>query len=367
MRIAVVGTRGFPNVQGGVEAHCQHLYPRLVQLGCEIIVFTRRQYVDAQLMGYKGVKLAPIRTIRIKSLENVVHTFFAILKAYRHKPDIIHFQAIGAASLIPLAKLFGMKVLLTTHGSNYKHRKWGYFGKAILKISEYLGVTYSDAIISISKTIAGEIKQKYRKDSYIIPNGAEITDSVRTDHALREYSLTQKRYILAVGRLVPDKGFHDLINAFNKAQLDGWKLVIVGKADHADKYSRELVMMARNNSNIIFTGFLTGQPLGEIFSYAGLFVLPSYYEGMPLVLLEALSYGLPCLVSDIPANREIELPIENYFAAGDIDLLSRKISEFINKRITEKGKNILRDELTAKYNWDIIAQDTIAVYNNILS
>ena len=367
MKIAVLGTRGFPGVQGGVEAHCEKLYPRLADIKCRITVFTRSPYVDTSLKLYKGVDLVAINCPRSRSFEAIIHTFKGVLAARRIRPDILHFHAVGPSLLVPLARILGMRVVMTNHGPDYKREKWGFFARMALRCGEALGSLLSNEIICISRTIADEIKQRYKRSSFVIPNGVEMPDIVKAGEALRKYSLEKGKYILLVGRFVPEKGFHDVIKAFNIAGFKDRKLVIAGGADHESEYSRGLKKNAEKNDNIILTGFLTGRPLQELYSHAGLFVLPSYYEGLPIALLEAMSYGLQCVASDIPANRAVGLPDENYYAAGDIEQLSGKIAEFSQRPLSDSQKSSQINDLQDKYNWDKIAKETLKVYEKAVS
>lgn len=367
MKVAILGTRGFPNIQGGVERHCEGLAVSLVKLGCNVIVFTRKPYVEENIKEFKGVKLIALPAFRHKLLEAFLHTFIGIFVALRYKPDILHIQAIGPALFTPLARILGMKVVVTSHGSNYKHLKWGFFAKLVFRLGELLGVIFANDVVAISKNIAVEIKRKYNKHVHAIPSGIKILQALKSEESLKTYRLTKSKYILTVGRFVPEKGFSNLIDAFNIAELSGWKLVIVGRADHESRYSRNLKEKAKKNCNIVLTGFLSGRPLQELYSHAGLFVLPSYYEGLPIVLLEAMSYGLLCLVSNIPANHCIALPDENYFTAGDIEQLSEKLQEFIKKPFSPYQKSSQIQMLRQKYNWDEIAKETLEVYKKVLN
>jgi glycosyltransferase involved in cell wall biosynthesis len=372
VKVVFVGTRGFPNVQGGVEKHCENLTINLVNIGCEVTVFTRKPYVDTSIKNFKGVNLVAIPALKHKSLEAFLHTFIGIFIAFFFKPDILHIQAIGPAMFTPLARILGMKVVITSHGSNYKHLKWGKFAKFVLRVGELLGVLFANKIIAISKNIADEIREKYNRDVAIIPNGVIIPRILESDETLEKYGLEKSKYILAVGRFVPEKGFHDLIDAFNhlityntQLRTNNWKLVIVGRADHEDEYSLKLEEKANKDSNVILTGFLTGMPLQELYSHAGLFVLPSYYEGLPIVLLEAMSYGLSCIASDIPANRNVELPDDRFFKAGDVHALAGKISKFAEKPLSEEEKAIQINLMKERYDWHKIAKKTLEVYKII--
>lgn len=366
MRIAVLGTRGFPGTQGGVEAHCENLYPKLVKAGCEVAVFTRKPYAKYCPSEFKGVTLIPLTCPKNKFLEAFLHTFKGIFAARKIKPDIIHIHAVGPSLLIPLARCLGFKVIMTNHGPDYERKKWNFLAKTALRWGERAGSIWADDIICISGGIAAAIKRKYNRDAHVIPNGVIIPEAVNTDIMLKKLGLKKERYILAVGRLVPEKGLHDLVEAFGNIK-SGLKLVIVGRADHEDRYSLGLKEQARNNPDIILTGFLTGMPLKELYSNAGLFVLPSYYEGLPIVLLEAMSYGLPCVVSDIPANREVGLSEDRFFKPGDIKSLSGKIKEFINKPMSEGEKRSQIKLIAEKYDWTDIAKRTMEVYEKVIA
>ena len=378
LRICVLGTRGFPNVQGGIETHCENLYPELVKKGCEVILFTRKPYVTPEPTTYSGVTLVPLSCPKSKYFETIIHTIKGVLAAKKLTPDILHIHAIGPSLLVPLARILGMKVVITHHGPDYKRAKWGFFAKTILRIGEWAGITFANEVITIADNIAEDLKKGFgRNNINVIPNGVNVPEPIITDGILQDLSLKKNKYILSVGRFVPEKGFHDLIDAFNRVQGSGWrvegkstenqmpvdwKLVIVGDADHEDSYSLDLKEKARRNSSIVLTGLLTGKPLQELYSHAGLFVLPSYYEGLPIALLEAMSYGLSCLVSNIPANRNAELSGERFFEVGDVKSLSEKLEKFIGKTLTEEDKKIQIDGIGEKYNWRRIADRTFEIY-----
>lgn len=374
MKIAVVGTRGFPGVQGGVENHCEKLYTNLSQLGCEVTVFTRKPYVNQDLTKYKGVSLIAVDCPKNKFFEAIVHTFRSVIKSLKLNQDILHIHAIGPSLFTPFARLCGTKVVVTNHGPDYKREKWPLFAKFILMFCEWVGVRSADEVISISGNIAEDIKRKYGRDSHVIPNGIDMPSRIETDKALKCYGLEKQKYILSVGRFVPEKGFHDLIEAFDNmqtdrhdSQIDGWKLVIVGDADHVDKYSRNLKIRAKKNYNIVLTGVLRGEPLQELYTYAGLFVLPSYYEGLPIVLLEAMSYGLSCIASDIPANRNIASDDERLFTAGDVGQISERIQKFAGRLWKEEEKENQIKFLIENYNWNKIAKETLKIYIRVIS
>ena len=365
IKIVVLGTRGFPNIQGGVESHCHNLYSRLRKKGCKVIVLGRQPYIGSDVINCDGVRLLPLACSKNKYTEALLHTLRGVLLARRIRPDILHFHAIGPSLLVPLARLLGFKVVMTHHGPDYKREKWGIVAKTVLKLGESLGSRWANEIICISESIADSIKNKYKRQVHIIPNGVQMPENVTSIDVLKKYSLTANKYILAVGRLVPEKGFRNLIEAFSRSHLDDWKLVIVGDADHETPYSRQLKSKAANSNKVVLTGFIQGDALNEIYFHAGLFVLPSYYEGLSIALLEALSYGLSVLVSDIAPNREVGLGEDRYFAVGNEEALAKKLDCWIKSGpLSDEEQTKQIKMVREKYNWDDVAEQVLQVYKD---
>ena len=364
MKIFVVGTRGFPDIQGGVEKHCEGLYPRLVKLGCQVTVAVRIPYVsfEKKITSWQGVKFIYLWCPRLKSLEAFIHTFLGVIWARFYSPDVLHVHAIGPALLVPLAKLLGLKVVFTHHGPDHERHKWGRLAKLFLRLGEYCGVRFADQIIVISTTIKNQVIEKFgRRDIAVIPNGVSIPDKVPAGETLKKWGLSPKKYVFIACRFVPEKGLHDLISAYQKISNPEFKLVIAGDADHETEYSRSLKKQAKE-TGVVSTGFLSGKPLAELYSNAGLFVLPSYYEGLPIALLEALSYDLPVLVSDIPANREIPLVDSKYFHNGNIPELTSKMDSLYQRGLLDSEITEQRNVLLKFFDWDSIAEKTREVY-----
>lgn len=365
IRIAVIGLRGIPEVQGGVERHCQLLYPRLVRAGYSVTVIGRNPYISKKPYVFEGVRVIPVWSPRKKSFEAIVHTTMALLWICLHRKefDLIHIHAIGPALLTPLARLTGLKIVVTNHGPDYDRQKWGGFAKWTLRTGEMLGARFAHRMITVSQTIRDLMRERHRITAEYIPNGVVLPNKIFSGPVLEKFGLPKRRYVLAVGRLVPEKGFHDLIEAFSRIE-SGWKLAIVGDADHEDAYSLGLKEQAKNTAGVVMTGFQKGAALGELYSNAGLFVLPSYHEGLPIVGLEAMTYELPMILSDIPANREIA-ESQELFPVGDVDALAAKIKFFLDSPEILSSEEILfrkRDRLDQEFNWDRIAEQTAMVY-----
>ena len=370
IKVFVLGTRGFPAVPGGVEKHCEQLYPRLVKMGVDVTAFTRSPYVSpaCRRKQWEGVKFIHLWSLRHKHLEAITHTFLGILIARFHSPDILHLHAIGPSILVPLAKALGMKVVVTDHGPDYLRQKWGKMSRNILVLGEAMAVRFADKIIVISAGIKELIERKYgRKDLYLIPNGVNLPRPIPPGETLERFNLDPGGYVLAACRFVPEKGLLDLIAAYQSLAAPAFKLVLAGGADHENDCSRAIQAAARRDERVVLPGFISGPPLQELFAHAGLFVLPSYYEGLPIALLEAISYGLPVLASDIQPNREVPLPADRYFPVGDVRKLAERMERLFRRGITEDEKKSQRKLLKWLYNWDRIAKETEKVYKNVLS
>lgn len=363
-KITVLGTRGIPDVLGGVETHCQNLYPEIKeQSGSDITVIARSPYVEYEKSEYKGVKTKSVWAPKKKSLEAIIHSTLASLKTLFDGSKIVHVHAIGPGLVVPLLRLLGKKVVFTHHGPDYDRQKWGKAAKAVLKLGEKCAVKYASEVVVISDVINSSIKRMYnRHDANLIYNGVlepKALPQPVIDQAMKKFNLESKKYIVAVGRLVEEKGFHDLIKAYEKSGIV-YPLVIAGDADHETEYSKKLKQMAKNTKGVVMTGFLSGDELQAVFSQARLYAMSSYHEGLPISLLEALSYSLPCVVSDIPANSEIGLDSEIYYKTGDVEQLSEKLRKRIDIIDTDYSSYLQR------YDWKKIATQTIQVYQKCL-
>lgn len=364
MKIVVTGTRGIPDIQGGVETHCQELFPRIAAMGHDVTIIRRSCYIEPnnRIDSYKGVKLKDVYAPRKKSLEAIIHTFLAVIAARRMRPDVLHIHAIGPSLMVPFARLLGMKVVVTHHGPDYDRGKWGRMAKFVLKTGERMAARFANKIIVISQVIANLLAEKYeRTDTELIFNGVpEVTLNDASDY-LEQKGINKGKYVLAVGRFVPEKNFHQLIEAFDQSGMkeQGYQLVIAGDSDHEDSYSRKLKQQAAN-AGAILTGFIKGAPLEQLLSHAALFVLPSSHEGLPISLLEAMSYGRDVLVSNIPANRLPELKESDMFPVGNIAAMAGAIKEKLTHPCPTPRPYDLNN-----YNWDTIAHQTIALYTRM--
>lgn len=364
MKIVVTGTRGIPDILGGVETHCEELFPRVVTLGHDVTVIRRTSYVHDALTEWKGVRLVDIASPKRKSFEAIIHTLRAIREAKRRKADVIHIHSIGPALLAPYAKMLGMKVVFTHHGPDYDRDKWGSVAKAMLKLGEWLGCKFADHVIVISDVIRELIAKRCGRTSnvHLIYNGVPEPQLCDYPEYFEELGIEKGKYILGMCRFVPEKHLHDLIEAFARLKKEGKaadvRLVLAGDTDFEDDYSRSLKQMAKKNE-VVLTGFIRGKKLHSLLTNALCFSLPSSHEGLPIALLEAMSYRLPVITSAIPANLEVGLSPECYHNVADVDGIATKLEGIIN----QVPRRIDYD--MSKYNWDEIAQQVSNIYKSL--
>ena len=364
MRIYFIGQKGIPAKSGGVEKHVEALATNLAKHGQEVFVYTRPHYTDRKLTEYQGVKLISRPSCPTKHLDAFTHTLVSVLDVLFRRADIVHFQAIGPASLLWIVKIFKPKarIVFTFHCQDYYHKKWGQLARLYLRLGEMIGCRLADEVITVSRELTNYVKEKYGREAKYIPNGVNIVDQGSDSDILSQFGLEPQKYILTVTRLVKHKGPHYLIKAFQKLDTDS-KLVIVGDGAHTDDYVAQLIKLSQNDSRIIFTGERLGNDLAQLFRGARLFVQPSESEGLSITLLEAMAYGVPVLVSDIPANLEAIGDYGWSFRSGDVNDLAAKLKECLdNPGRTSQFVEAAQRRVKTEYNWHDITSRTLQIY-----
>lgn len=375
MKIAVIGHKRIPSREGGIEIVVGELSSRMASRGNKVVVYNRKSEhiagkgynADNSLKQWKGVDIKWVPTPNSAKLNAIVYSALAAARAVFRKYDIIHFHAEGPAAMVLLAKLFKKKTVVTVHGLDWQRSKWGGFATKFLKFGEKTAAKYADEIIVLSENVKNYFKNTYNRNTNYIPNGIEKPDLASASIIGEKYSLKKDGYILYLGRVVPEKGIHYLIEAYNSLNTS-MPLVIAGGASHTVEYENQIHETAKGNKNIIFTGFVQGAELAELYSNAYIYCLPSDLEGMPISLLEAMSYGNCCLTSNIDECTEVCVNNAVYFEKGNAADLRDKLDYLIkNPQIVSSYKEKARDYICNKYNWDDVCDKTLQLYKNIIS
>ena len=369
LKIAMLGHKRVPSREGGVEVVVEELSTRMVRCGHEVVCYNRKghhvsgtEYDNEKICEYKGVKLKTVWTLDKKGLAAMVSSFFAAFRATFGKYDIIHFHAEGPCVMLWIPKLFHKRCIVTIHGLDWKRAKWGKFAREYIKLGEKFAVKYADEIIVLSKEMQYYFQSTYGRRTNFIPNGVCRPDLRDAQLIKEKFSLEKDSYILFLGRIVPEKGIRYLLEAFKGVNTEK-NLVIAGGASDTKEFLTEIKMMAAEDRRVVFTGFVQGEMLDELYSNAYVYTLPSDLEGMPLSLLEAMSYGNCCLVSDIAECTEV---IENeavIFKKSNVEDLRDKLQYLCdNPEKVERYKSKAADFICKKYNWDNIVDKTIELY-----
>ena len=371
LNIVMLGQKRIPSREGGVEIVVEELSTRMVKMGHSVTCLNRKghhisgkQYDGQVLNEYKGVVLKTVPTVNKKGLAAMTASFTGAFYAAFGKYDVVHFHAEGPCAMLWLPKLFGKRCIATIHGLDHKRAKWGKLASAYIMLGEKVAAKYADSIIVLSRAVQEYFRNIYGRETVFIPNGVNKPQIVSPDLITREYNLQKEGYILYLGRLVPEKGIKYLIEAFKQVHTNK-RLVIAGGASDTDEYAKELVELAQEDKRIIFTGFVQGRKLEELYSNAYLYVLPSDLEGMPLSLLEAMSYGNCCIVSDIPECLDVVRNNGIVFKKGNVLELAEKLQDVCDypEKVMRYKENSTQ-YVCNKYNWDDVVKKTLELYKN---
>ena len=369
LRIAMLGHKRVPSREGGVEIVVEELSVRMAGLGYDVTCFNRRghhvsgkEFDTEMLSEYKGVTIKSVFTVQKGGLAAVTSSVFAAIKAAFGKFDIIHFHAEGPCAMIWLPKIFGKRCIATIHGLDHQRAKWGRFASWYIRFGEKCAVKFADEIIVLSDNVQQYFKEKYNRDTVFIPNGVTESAKRHAEEITEKFGLKKDEYILFLGRLVPEKGIKSLIDAYKKVDTDK-KLVIAGGSSDTDEFEKELKTAAESDRRILFTGFVQGKIWEELYSNAYIYVLPSNVEGMPLSLLEAMSFGNCCLTSDIPECSSVIKEYGLTFRKGDTEDLKNKLQLLCDDSSkTEWYKSNCAEYICDRYSWDDTVNKTLQLY-----
>jgi glycosyltransferase involved in cell wall biosynthesis len=360
--VFMIGLRNISGTQGGIETHVHHLSRELDQLGLRVAVAVRSPYAPrGQVLAGTNIRIIRLWSPSMQALETIVHSIIAILYAAVTRPRLVHVHAVGPSVVLPLARLFGLKVIATHHGEDYRREKWGPVARLILRCGETCQAWFAHGLICVSRSLSKTLASRHGREFRFIPNGVARMDGHSHSGILHELALTPQRYMLAVSRLVPEKRHLDLIEAFAGLRRERVKLVIVGAADHESAYSKRLYEAARRDRNIVLAGFRKGAQLSELYEHAAVFALPSSHEGLPIALLEAMAHGLKIVASDIPAHRDLELGEQSYHPVGNVPELGARLR-------VQLDADTPRPDWSAQLQplrWDAIAAASLLAYRDV--
>ncbi len=372
MRIAMLGHKRIPSREGGVEIVVSELSTRMVNRGCEVTCYNRKghhvggaSFDTEKTNDYYGVRLKEVFTFDKKGLAAMTSSFFASIKAAFGRYDVVHFHAEGPCAMLWLPKLLGKRCIATIHGLDHQRAKWGKFASWYIKSGEKCAVRRADEIIVLSENVKNYFADTYNRKTVYIPNGVSRPNMFNACEITEKFAVCKDDYILYLGRLVPEKGIHYLLQAFKNVNTDK-KLIIAGGSSDTSEYEKELRELAQGDERVIFTGFVQGKLLEELYSNAYIYVLPSDLEGMPLSLLEAMSYSNCCLTSDIPECAEVIEDKGVVFRKSDVSELEDKLQYLCNNpQVVLDYKASASDYVCNKYSWDNVVEKTLNIYKNI--
>jgi len=373
MKIAVIGSKGLPAKQGGIEHHCEEIYPRIVEHGHSVDLFARSSYTgDISLHQYdfQGVQVVSLPCFDLlKGMDALLSSALGAIASSGTRYDIIHFHAIGPALFSWLPRITSTaKVVVTCHGLDWQRAKWNKGSSYLLRLGERAAVRFADQLIVVSEELRSYFKETYGRETIYIPNAPSNLGESDPDFSYgSSLGLKQGRYILFLGRLVPEKCPDLLIKAFQAIEASDWKLVLVGGTSDTSEYTSQLIEMVEKSKNIVFTGELKGARLAEVIRGSGLFVLPSELEGLPLAMLEAMQEGVPVLASDIPVHKQLVGKERGIlFPVGDVKSCVSCLDWAIHHthELAAMAKNA-QEYVQTYYNWDDITTRTLNLYTTL--
>jgi glycosyltransferase involved in cell wall biosynthesis len=365
MRIAMIGQKGVPATYGGIERHVEEIAARLVDRGHDVSAFCRLYYTAAGA-SFHGVHLLRRPSVHTKHLDTVTHVAWSTIESLFHRYDIVHFHALGPSLFASLPRLAGARSVVTVHGLDWQRQKWGRFASWVLKQCEGPAAHFPDRTIVVSKTLRDYFREHHKTEAVFIPNGTNLP-TPRPARKLHAMGLAAGKYVLFVGRLVPEKGVHFLCEAFRRVQ-DGTdlKLALVGGLSFSQDYMDQL--RRYESDRIQFLDYMYGEALEELWSNAYLVVLPSTMEGLSIALLEALSYGRCVLMSDIPENMEVAEECAVSFRSQDVDDLTAKLEMLLrDAALVRQYEAKARGHIAEHYSWDTVTASTEAVYLDLVT
>ncbi|GAB1539367.1 glycosyltransferase family 4 protein [Scytonema sp. NUACC21] len=373
MKIAVIGAKGLPPKQGGIEHYCAELYPRIVEQGHSVDLFARSSYTDCSWHAsydYEGVQVISVPGLNVRGVDAFITSALGAVAASAKKYDIVHFHALGPSLFTCLPRIVNSaKVVVTCQGLDWQRAKWGSFSTRVIHLGEKAAVRFAHGLIVVSDALQNYFLQTYGRNTVYIPNApANYGKSDANFGYGTQLGLKRGRYAVFVGRLVPEKRPDLLVEAFSTLKPPGWKLVLAGGVSDTKSFTSSLLEKVASDRNIVYAGELRGPRLWEIVRGAGLFVLPSDLEGLPLAMLEAMQESVPVLASDIPPHKQLLQGGRGMlFEAGNKEDCIRSLDWAIHHPQELETMAIhAKKHVQLNYSWDRITNDTLKLYTTLL-
>ena len=363
--VAMIGSRGFPGQTGGVERVLESVCPRLVERGGDVTVYCA-SWLEHPEASYRGVALRTVPSVRSKHGDTISRSIVATLRELRGGASIVHYHGMGSAPLALLPRLFGKRVVVSVHAVDWRRSKWGPVARTLLRLGDWASVRFPHLTVAVADEVRRDLATRRRGRIEVIPNGAEPKHHV-APRRIDAFGLERDRFVLFVGRLVPEKGAHHLVEAFRRAAPGSYRLAIAGPPWYESDYDRELRALAGDDERVVFLGEADDELLAELYSNCRAFVLPSEVEGMSLSLLDALAFGCATVTSSIPANTDVVADAALVVPTGDVDALADAIARLA-------ADDALAADLRARaaarhgdeYDWDRIADQWADTYRRLL-
>jgi glycosyltransferase involved in cell wall biosynthesis len=367
LKVAMIGLRGVPATWGGVERAVEELSAKLADLGHHVTVYGRIGYGDSSHREHRGVDVRWLPAVQSKHFEAASHTALAMFRAIRSREfDLIHIHSPGPGLLSVVPRLAGIPCVVTIHAADWRSEKWGRFASAVLKLGARVAARTADRTIVVSRGLQDLFASEYGIAPEYIPNGV-AAEELELQQPVD--GLEPRNFVLFLGRLVPEKQVHMLVDAFKQLDTEQ-KLAIVGPPTHSRAYVAQIEALADGDDRIMFMGPRYGAEKAWLLRNASAFAQPSAKEGLPITLLEAIACGAMPVYSDIPEHREVmdTMAFGIPFRAGDRDDLVSKLRMALEQDADGNvPSEASRLAVVKAYDWTAIASQTVELYRAVIA
>lgn len=362
MKIGMIGVKSVP-CSGGIARYTEELGRRLAARGHEVTVYCRKQYLDDQACSvHAGIHRCKSPGLSGKHLDALSHTFTAACDAIVRDFDVLHIHGLAPGFVIPMLRATTRKrIVLTVHACDWQGSKWGGAARACMYQASCVGLRLAHRVTAVSRGLQEYLRQERGCDATYAPPGIPVS-SIAAPSEILKRRIEPGGYVLCVSRLVPEKGVHYAVQAFERLQTDK-KLVIAGDCPYECEYVKELFSHA--SDRVIFLGYVSGRTLAELYSHAYVFLQPSDLEGLSISVLEALSYGRCVLASDIPQNQEALAGHGYTFEAGRVESLAEKLEWLLaHPGAVQEQFARVREHVRQSYDWERTTDTYEQVYGS---